>query len=405
MSALPARLSLLRIVAQGLVPATGSASPVAAVGRMLAIQGQQVSAVPHAILSRAPHSSRAEVKEAFDSSRLVRSWPMRGTVHITTAQDHHWLRAALKHRYGAWIDSSAERGVIDEIVARAGELALSAIAERGPSSRAEIIAAWEESGLRPEGEVFYGEHPMSESFARSWWSRHMLLRLHVEGVLAQAPLGSNEHLLIDASRLPDEDHGPVGAGVSRTGPRYREALAEIARRYAMGHGPVGVHDLARWTTLPVGESLRALEDACEAGEDDEGRALKRIRVERGARGGWTPEPRRPSRSDPDVYYMPSDLEDRAGESMDAARATMLLASFDELHVGYKDRSCLTDESGEALICPARNGMFRPIVVDAGRLVAVRPVKEGLVFLKGAPSAALRGRVERAVSATLSRLGG
>lgn len=110
MRPLPARLSLLRIVAQGLVPATGSASPVAAVGRMLAIQGQQVSAVPHAILSRAPHSSRAEVKEAFDSSRLVRSWPMRGTVHITTAEDHHWLRAALKHRYGAWIDSSAERG-------------------------------------------------------------------------------------------------------------------------------------------------------------------------------------------------------------------------------------------------------------------------------------------------------
>lgn len=51
----------------------------------------------------------------------------------------------------------------------------------------------------------------------------------------------------------------------------------------MGHRPVGVHDLVRWTTLPVGESLRALEDACEAGEDDEGRALKRIRVERGAR--------------------------------------------------------------------------------------------------------------------------
>lgn len=259
--------------------------------------------------------------------------------------------------------------------------------------------------MRPEGEVFHGAHPMSESFAKSWWRRHMLLRLHVEGVLAQAPLGSNEHLLIDASRLPDEDHGPVGAGVSRTGPRHREALAEIARRYAIGHGPVGVHDLARWTTLPLGESLRALEDACEAGEDDEGRALKRIRVERGARGGWAPEPRRPSRSDPDVYYMLSDLEDRARESLDAARATMLLASFDELHVGYKDRSCLTDESGEALICPARNGMFRPIVVDAGRLVAVHPVKEGLIFLKEAPSAALRGRVERAVSATLSRLGG
>lgn len=147
MRALPARLSLLRIVAQGLVPATGGASPVAAVARMLAIQGQQVSAVPHAILSRAPHSSRAEVKEAFDSSRLVRSWPMRGTVHITTAQDHHWLRAALKHRYGA-SQSAALRGVDDALVTRAGELALSAIGERGPLTRAELVEAWEEAALR-----------------------------------------------------------------------------------------------------------------------------------------------------------------------------------------------------------------------------------------------------------------
>lgn len=134
MRALPTGLSLLRIVAQGLVPATGSPSPVAAVGRMLAIQGQQVSAIPHAILARAPHSSRAEVKEAFDSARLVRSWPMRGTVHITIAEDHHWLRAAFKHRYGA-SQSAALRGVDDALVTRAGELALSAIARRSPKSR------------------------------------------------------------------------------------------------------------------------------------------------------------------------------------------------------------------------------------------------------------------------------
>ena len=46
----PREMSYLRILAQGLTPATSAPTPVEAVRRQLAIQGQQVSAVPHAIL-------------------------------------------------------------------------------------------------------------------------------------------------------------------------------------------------------------------------------------------------------------------------------------------------------------------------------------------------------------------
>ena len=67
----------------------------------------------------------------------------------------------------------------------------------------------------------------------------------------------------------------------------------------------------------------------------------------------------------------ADLADLVEAARDEAEAMLALPSFDELHVGYKDRSCLTDEAGEALICPAKNGMFRPMAVAGGRLVAVR----------------------------------
>ena len=33
---------------------------------------------------------------------------------------------------------------------------------------------------------------------------------------------------------------------------------------------------------------------------------------------------------------------------DEARGTFALPAFDELHVGYRDRTCLTDEAGERL---------------------------------------------------------
>ena len=104
--------------------------------------------------------------------------------------------------------------------------------------------------------------------------------------------------------------------------------------------------------------------------------------------------------------MRADLPDLLAASRRRAAGTHFLAAFDEVHVGYKDRSCLTDDDGERLICPASNGMFRPILVDRGRLVAVRPVGEGLLWKGGAaPSARVERDVNRAVSRMEQRLAG
>jgi len=122
-SALPRQVSLLRIVAHGLIEATAAPTPVEAVRRQLAVQGQQVSAVPHALIVRTSTSTGSDVAGAFERGDLVRSWPMRGTVHITTAADHHWLRAALRHRMDAWTRrSESEFGVDEALCGRAAEV-------------------------------------------------------------------------------------------------------------------------------------------------------------------------------------------------------------------------------------------------------------------------------------------
>lgn len=54
--------------------------------------------------------------------------------------------------------------------------------------------------------------------------------------------------------------------------------------------------------------------------------------------------------------------------------------FDELHVGYENRTCLTDEVGETAICPAKNGMFKPLIIKGGRLIAVYP-KDGIEWVE------------------------
>ena len=242
--------------------------------------------------------------------------------------------------------------------------------------------------------------------------RHLLVRLQRDGILVQGPRSGNEHLVVDAGSLPDADSGPAGTGVERGRPGHAAALAEIARRYATSHGPVSADDLARWTTLPKREAARALEDALEetggAGYHVDAEAARVPLVRAVAEGGLRGRLRVLGAEEPaprtGALYMRADLPDLLRACRRQALAARFLPSFDELHVGYKDRGCLTDASGELLICPASNGMFRPLLVDRGRVVGVRPVGEGLLWLGGtAPSARVERDATRAVAAVEKRL--
>ena len=327
------RASLGRIVAQGLVSATAAPSPLDAVENLLALQGQQVSAIPWAIGVRCAGVSRAQVSVAFDSGALVRSWPMRGTVHVTSARDHHWLRRLLRHRSGAWERRALSLGLDEALVERAAQVACDLL-EASPRGvgRADLVNAWESSGI---------DTVTASSSQTGLRRRHLVMRLHLDGLLAAGPLRAGEHLMIDAQALP----GAPGVAKGEAG--HEEALAVLAARYAWGHGPIGEADLARWTGLTVTEARRAMAGAREAGESM-GFPLAEF----------------------DGALARADLSDLVEECRAEAEAMHALPSFDELHVGYKDRSCLTDDALESLICPAKNGMFRPIAVEGGRVVAV-----------------------------------
>ncbi len=352
------RASLGRIVAQGLVSATAAPSPLDAVENLLALQGQQASAIPWAIGVRCAGVSRAQVSVAFDSGALVRSWPMRGTVHVTSARDHHWLRRLLRHRSGAWERQALSLGLDEALVERAAQVACDLL-EASPRgvSRADLVNAWESSGI---------DTVTASSSQTGLRRRHLVMRLHLDGLLAAGPLRAGEHLIIDAQALP----GAPGVAKGECG--HEEALAVLAARYAWGHGPIGEADLARWTGLTVTEARRAIAQAREVG-DSIGLPIAEFE------GGLAR----------------SDLADLVEAHRDEARAVLALPSFDELHVGYRDRSCLTDRAGEALICPGANGMFRPIVVANGRVVAARSPGGELTFTEEGSSYAQEAQREMA----------
>ena len=343
-------LSLARIISQGLVEETAAENPIAAVENMLALQAQLPSSIPWAINLRVKQPSVSAIDDAFESAELVRSWPMRGTIHVTSAKDHHWLRQVLRHRYRTWMRSLEEEGLTRARIEEAAQIAYSCIASSGPRSREELCLAWEEEGIRT------GTRPQREAALRAGERgtfldrRHLFLALHIEGFLVGGPKRGNSFLFCDARPLP------VAEGVAQGEGNHEAALAELARRYAWGHGPVSVEDFSRWTSLTKRESRAALE-----------RAVRLTGSER------------PIVLD-ESGYQRADLDSLLSRCGNEARALFSCPSFDEIHVGYADRSSMASAEAERAICPAKNGMFRPIVIKDGRVIAVQDPRKGYEFL-------------------------
>ncbi len=59
--------------------------------RLLAVQAQDYAASQWALGARSPGLTAAQVRTALDSAAIVRSWPMRGTLHLVPARDLHWM--------------------------------------------------------------------------------------------------------------------------------------------------------------------------------------------------------------------------------------------------------------------------------------------------------------------------
>ncbi len=381
---LPRELSLLRIVAQGLVPATAQDSPYEVVRTMLATQGQLPGAVPHSLIVRTHDSVASQVREEFASGRLVRFWPFRGTLHIVTAEDYPWVRALWATRRDSWWERVSASINFDEKHLDHARTVAQAALSSGPLGRNDMYRLWAEAGVGVQVEQ---EH-------RHTLHRVLYVQFHRDGTFVSGPLEKNEHLVMEAENIGGVNAPWAERIEAGDTDAIESGYREIARRYTVSRGPITVDDLARWIGVGKGIARRALDDAVAASNG----AIVTATVDRSGlsvRAKDAP----PSSG---MFYLRSDLLDLLADNRKDAMRTLYLASFDELHVGYKDRTCLASADIEKLICPGANGMFRPLVVDGGKVVAVNPQKLGLLWAKE-PSARLARDTERTMKRVEKRL--
>lgn len=310
-----ARLRAARLESHGLrggLPTVGDA-----VRRLGAVQAQDFTAAKWVLGARVRGSVAADVDAAIEAREIVRSWPMRGTLHLLPTDRLRPILAITAPRILQQSVTRHRQLDLDEATyRRARAVAEVELAGGASRSRDELQAAWEAAGIATTGQRGY----------------HLIAWLARDAVICWGPIeGRGQRLVLLDEWVP----GPAAAE------DREETLGRLFGAYIAGHGPATVQDFAWWAGLTLGDArrARAAADGVVVAFDDERFVA--------ADAGW-----------------PADPAARAPR----AAGALALAPFDEYFLGYADRAAVCDPGHAARVIPGGNGVFQPILVAGGRVV-------------------------------------
>ena len=292
-----------------------------AAAHMLATQAQEFWGGRLALAARTRGApTLSEVDAAFDRGEIVRSWTIRGTIHIIPARDLAWVLSVTGQRQ---LDKAAgvhrREGIDAAEVVRAERTVRAALRGGNGLARKDLFAVLESGGISTAGQRGY----------------HLLYALATRLVLCQGPVvartngPSREQLWVLFDEWIADAASPA------------DPLAEYFVRYIASHGPAGARDFAWWSGLPLGMSRAAAEAASD-----------RLQI---------------VDDDPESQYVVAGSALRRSA---AAPDVVALPPFEEYYLSYVDRTVPCAPEFLRAIGPGMNGVVRPILVARGEIVGV-----------------------------------
>jgi len=326
-----------------------------------AMQAQDLASGKWSLGLRLPGTTEGDIDAAIERGELLRTWPMRGTMHFVPPRDARWMLRLMGARA---LDGAAARraylGLSEAHANQAAEVLGAALAERGRMTRSDCVAVLDRAGIPTAGQNAY----------------HLLWYASQVGVTCIGPNEGKEQTFVLLDQwAPD----PLA-------PERDEALGVMALRYFQSHGPTTRQDFAGWMGMTAADARRGIEVA--------GAALSTVELEG------------------QPLLLAADLADSSAAVLAAAdpAAVQVLPGFDEFMLGFKDRSLMLDEVHKQRIIPGGNGVFQPTIVRDGRVVGTwrRVLKKGRVQVRPEPFDKLDGAgrqaTERAFAGFASYLG-
>jgi len=298
---------------------------------MGALQAQDYNHGLWAVGLRARNATLGGVESAIAAGKLLRTWPMRGTLHFVAAQDARWMLSLSGARMlAAGRGRNAQLGLDEAIFTRSQHLISAALQGGKRLTRAQMMQVLEQGGVSTAGQR----------------GIHILGQAALSSLICFGPRNGKQQTFV----LLDEF-----VPNSQTLPRD-EALAELAGRYFASHGPATVRDFAWWAGLTLADARAGL--AAAGG-------LSSVTI------------------DSSEYWLAADALDRASP---ISAGLHLLPGYDEYFIGYADRSAVIRAEHKTKISPGANGLFYPMLVVDGQISGVwqRALKKGNLAIELRP---------------------
>ncbi|MFB6865989.1 winged helix DNA-binding domain-containing protein [Streptomyces virginiae] len=218
---------LLRARAQAIGGEVREDSVAAVLGRVLAVQAQDLPAAELGLRARARGLTQEAVRRATDTERsAVRGWFMRGTLQLVPAADARWLLALFGPVYLALAARRLrELGLDESLCTRSEQLIADAIGAEGPLTRARLTDRLTTLRVEPKGQSAF----------------HLIRRAALAGRICHGPQQGGE-----ATFVLLDDWLPATGPLPYTG---EAAVRELARRYRAAHGPCDALDFVHWSGL------------------------------------------------------------------------------------------------------------------------------------------------------------
>jgi hypothetical protein len=314
-----------------------------------AVQAQDYLGALWAVGLRMRNAIESDVEAALANRSIVRTWPLRGTLHFVAAEDVRWMLALLAPRV---IDRHAGRlkkdYELDESVFRRSR---------------KLFGTALEGGRQLSRDAMYQVLERARVPTAKQRGLQILWRLAHEGLICFAAREGRQQTFA----LLDE-WIPMTNAISRA-----EGLAELATRYFTSRGPATLADFVWWSGLAPSEAKGALEGASD--------------LEREVIDGTT-------------YWASAS----AATVKSARAAAYLLPAFDEYTVAYKDRRAVLDAEFASDV-NAGNGL-KPVIIVDGKVAGTwkRTLTKDSVAVTSTLFKPLERAKQRAVEKAASRYG-
>ncbi len=317
----PDQVRAMRLYGQYLHPRDIQRNLLDVVRSVCGVNAQFTPAMHLSLRARVPGLTLAGIEDSIETQRtLMRTWAMRGTIHLLTTQDYAWLHPLLSPSSIVKTKGRLqELGLTESTLTRGIDLIQAVLKHSPPLTREELAGKLQERGLAIEWE---GQTLI-----------HLIRHAALLGLLCIGPVRQDRAFTYT---LVKEWLGPMRPLLEK------DALAEIVYRYLKGYGPATPADMAKWSGLSVTQ----------------------------AKEGWKifqeREPLKNAIVEDRTLWM---LDDQPVPKLSTSNPTVnLLPAFDTLLLGYADRDFLIPPKFQKHVY--HGGQVVPVILVNGIAVGV-----------------------------------